>query len=56
MDEDATKENSVKDDPIVIKVEETLSSLMHDKSYRLCNKGYIIKRFKGEGVSGFFCE
>jgi hypothetical protein len=48
-----TKENSVQIDPVAVKIEATLSSLVHDKSFRLGSKGYIIKRSKGKGASGF---
>jgi len=48
-----TKENSVQIDPVAVKIEESLSSLIHDKSFRLGSKGYIIKRSKGKGASGF---
>ena len=48
-----TKENSVQIDPVAVKIEEALSSLVHDKSFRLGSKGYIIKRSKGKGASGF---
>ena len=48
-----TKENPVQIDPIAVKIEEALSSLVHDKSFRLGSKGYIIKRSKGKGASGF---
>ena len=43
----------VKEDPVAIKIQEVLSSLVHDKSFRLGSKGYIIKRSKGKGASGF---
>ena len=48
-----TKENSVQIDPVAVKIEEALSSLVHDKAFRLGNKGYVIKRSKGKGASGF---
>jgi hypothetical protein len=48
-----TKENSVKIDPVAVKIEEALSSLVHDKAFRLGSKGYVIKRSKGKGASGF---
>ena len=48
-----TKENSIQLDPIAVKIQEALSSLVHDKSTRLGSKGYIIKRSKGKGASGF---
>ena len=30
-----------------------LSHLNHDKSFKLGNKGYVVRRAKGKGVSGF---
>ena len=48
-----TKENSIQIDPVAVKIEEVLSSLVHDKSFRLGSKGYIIKRSGGKGASGF---
>ena len=43
----------MKVDPVLVKIEEALSSLVHDKAFRLGSKGYIIKRSKGKGASGF---
>ena len=48
-----TKESSTKVDPVAVKIEETLSLLVQDKSFSLGSKGYIIKRSKGKGASGF---
>ena len=48
-----TKENSIQIDPVAVKIEEALSSLVHDKLFRLGSKGYMIKRSKGKGASGF---
>jgi len=48
-----TKKNSVQIDPVAVKIEEALSSLVHDKAFRLGSKGYVIKRSKGKGASGF---
>ena len=47
------KDNSVQIDPVAVKIEEALSSLVHDKAFRLGSKGYVIKRSKGKGASGF---
>ena len=47
-----TKDNSVQIDPVAVKIEEALSSLLHDKAFRLGSKGYVIKRSKGKGASG----
>jgi hypothetical protein len=48
-----TKESSDTVDPVAVKIKEILCSLVHDKSFRLGSKGYIIKRSKGKGASGF---
>ena len=48
-----TKENSVQIDPVAEKIKVALSSLEHDKAFRLGSKGYNIKRSKGKGASGF---
>ena len=48
-----TSNETVKDDPVAIKIQEALSSLAYDKSFRLGSKGYVIKRSKGKGASGF---
>ena len=40
-------------DPIPQKIEATLSGLANDKSIRLGNLGYTIRRAKGKGASGF---
>ena len=48
-----TKEETVQIDPVAEKIKAALSSLEHDKAFRLGSKGYLIKRSKGKGASGF---
>ena len=48
-----TKENTVQIDPVAEKIKVALSSLVHDNAFRLGSKGYMIKRSKGKGASGF---
>ena len=48
-----TKEKTVQIDPVAEKIKAALSSLVHDKAFRLGSKGYNIKRSKGKGASGF---
>ena len=48
-----TKEKTVQIDPVAEKIKAALSSLVHDKAFRLGSKGYNIKRLKGKGASGF---
>jgi hypothetical protein len=39
-------------DPVADALVTALSHLNHDKSFKLGNKGYLVKRSKGKGVSG----
>ena len=48
-----TKEETFQVDPVAEKIKAALSSLAHDKAFRLGSKGYNIKRSKGKGASGF---
>ena len=47
------KDETVKVDPVAVKIEQALASLVNDKSPWLGKKGYVIKRSKGKGASGF---
>ena len=47
-----TKEETFQVDPVAEKIKAALSSLEHDKAFRLGSKGYNIKRSKGKGASG----
>ena len=40
-------------DPVAQKIEQALSGLVKDKTVRLGNHGYTIRRSKGKGASGF---
>ena len=40
-------------DPVADALVAALSNLQNDKSFKLGNKGYVVKRSKGKGVSGF---
>ena len=51
--ETQTKEKTTQIDPVAEKIKVALSSLVHDKAFRLGSKGYLIKRSKGKGASGF---
>ena len=42
-----------KPDPIAENIASALNHFSGDKSFRLGRKGYVIKRAKGRGVSGF---
>ena len=48
-----TKEETIQIDPVAEKIKVALSSLVHDKAFRLGSKGYNIKRSKGKGAFGF---
>ena len=48
-----TKEETFQVDPVAEKIKAALSSLEHDKAFRLGSKGYNIKRSKGKDASGF---
>ena len=43
-------------DPVADALVAALSHLNHDKGFKLGNKGYIVKRSKGKGVSGFVAQ
>ena len=40
-------------DPVAEKISKALEAYHNDKSFKLGNKGYLIKRSKGRGASGF---
>ena len=40
-------------DPVADALVTALSHLTSDKSFKLGNKGYVVRRAKGKGVSGF---
>ena len=42
-----------KPDPVAVKIEEALASFAGDRSFRLGNYGYTVRRARGKGVSGF---
>ena len=41
-----------KPDPITVKIEEALAQYADDRSFRLGNYGYTIRRARGKGRSG----
>ena len=47
------KGESVKVDPVAVKIQAVLAPLESDTSVRLGNKGYTIKRARGKNASGF---
>ena len=42
-----------KPDPVAVKIKEALAQYSDDRSFRLGNYGYTIRRARGKGVSGF---
>lgn len=44
---------AVKVDPVVQKIEQALAGFASDKSFRLGNYGYTVRRARGKGASGF---
>ena len=42
-----------KPDPVAVKIEEALAGFADDRTFRLGNYGYTIRRARGKGVSGF---
>ena len=43
-------------DPVADALVVALSNLIFDKSFKLGNKGYVVRRAKGRGVSGFVAQ
>jgi len=43
-------------DPVSDALVAALSNLQNDKSFKLGNKGYVVRRAKGRGVSGFVAQ
>jgi hypothetical protein len=43
-------------DPVADALVAALGNLRNDRSFKLGNKGYIVRRAKGKGVSGFVAQ
>ena len=43
-------------DPVADALVSALSNLISDKSFKLGNKGYVVRRAKGKGASGFVVQ
>ena len=43
-------------DPVADALVAALSNLTDDRSFNLGNKGYVVRRAKGKGVSGFVAQ
>ena len=48
-----SQSNSSASDPVAEKLVASLAHLQNDKTFKLGNKGYVVKMAKGRGVSGF---
>ena len=53
-----TQSNPSKDvrDPVAHALVAELANLHDDKSFKLGNKGYVVRRAKGRGASGFVAQ
>jgi len=53
-----TQTNTSKEvrDPVADALVAALAHLYYDKSFKLGNKGYVVRRAKGKGVSGFVAQ
>ena len=49
----ATATASPKPDPVAVTIEEALADYADDRTFRLGNYGYTVRRARGKGVSGF---
>ena len=49
----ASEARAPKSDSVAVKIEEALTGYADDKTFRLGNYGYTIRRARGKGVSGF---
>ena len=43
-------------DPVADALVAALSNLTSDKSFKFGNKGYVVRRAKGKGASGFVAQ
>ena len=43
-------------DPVADALVAALANLNHNKSFKLGTKGYVVRRAKGKGVSGFIAS
>jgi len=50
------KHEALAKDPIAEQIEEALAPFANDKTFRLGRRGYVVRRAKGRGASGFVAE
>ena len=56
LKEQAKAAPKVRPDPVAEKILKALKSLEKDKTVKLGNRGYVIKRAKGKGAKGFVVQ
>ena len=56
LKEQAKAVPKVQSDPVAEKILNAVKSLEKDKSVKLGNRGYVVKRAKGKGAKGFIVE
>ena len=54
--EQSSATSVAKSDPVADALVAALANLTSDKSFKLGNKGYVVRRAKGKGVSGFVAQ
>ena len=54
--EASAKHEQLVKDPIAEAIEEALAPYANDKTFRLGRRGYVVRRAKGKGASGFVAE
>ena len=53
LEREAVSQARRKPDPVGMKIVEALAGFVHDPKFNLGNYGYILRRAKGKGASGF---
>ena len=53
LKEQAKAVPKVQSDPVAEKILDAVKSLQKDKTVKLGNKGYVVKRARGKGAKGF---
>ena len=48
-----TQAKAPKVDPVAAKIEEALAGFVDDRSFKLGNYGYTVRRARGKGATGF---
>ena len=56
LKEQATQNTTIRTDPVASKILSAIAPYAKDKAFKLGNQGYVIKRSKGRGPSGFTVE